>query len=295
MKNVTQPQISIPKPCHEDWDKMTPMQQGNFCGSCQKIVYDFTKMSEEEIIHFFEKKKGENICGRMKAKDVFTPQKFLSPQKKFWQRVSRLSFFAYALYMISGGKLFASTRTVHGGMYMPNVPIQTFVPPDTIKQVTTEKMLMGDTTFTPADLGQVEVISPVKDVNGFIQSDRQTMKGEMILTVPENILVESTSEICIVGQQSQQNSSIENPIRESDWKIFPNPIDKNLNVQWNEEIKILKIDITDMTGKLMKTISAENITSNQISIDVEYFPAGTYLLYLREENQFREKKFIVVK
>lgn len=41
--------ISIPKPCHEDWSKMTPSEKGRFCQSCSKSVIDFTQMSQQSI------------------------------------------------------------------------------------------------------------------------------------------------------------------------------------------------------------------------------------------------------
>lgn len=55
--------ISIPKPCHEDWDKMTDTEKGKFCNACQKNVVDFTRLSEQEIIKLIEK-SSTGICGR---------------------------------------------------------------------------------------------------------------------------------------------------------------------------------------------------------------------------------------
>ncbi|MGH1345912.1 MAG: hypothetical protein ACRBN8_30390 [Nannocystales bacterium] len=40
--------IRIPKPCNEDWGRMTPEQRGRFCGACQKKVHDLSAMSEAE-------------------------------------------------------------------------------------------------------------------------------------------------------------------------------------------------------------------------------------------------------
>ncbi|MBP6430523.1 MAG: carboxypeptidase-like regulatory domain-containing protein [Ferruginibacter sp.] len=57
-------QLSIPKPCHQNWDKMTPTQQGRFCNACAKQVVDFTTMSDGEVLNFFLKNKTENVCGR---------------------------------------------------------------------------------------------------------------------------------------------------------------------------------------------------------------------------------------
>jgi len=57
-------QLSIPTPCHEKWDNMTPVQQGKFCGSCQKSVVDFSNMSDRQVAEFFKKPSAGSVCGR---------------------------------------------------------------------------------------------------------------------------------------------------------------------------------------------------------------------------------------
>lgn len=54
--------ISIPEPCHENWQQMSLVEKGRFCNSCQKKVYDFTHSSDREIIEKFNSEG--NICGR---------------------------------------------------------------------------------------------------------------------------------------------------------------------------------------------------------------------------------------
>ncbi|UKB81401.1 hypothetical protein [Chryseobacterium sp. MEBOG07] len=55
--------LTIPRPCHENWDNMTPEEKGKFCSVCSQSVYDFTDLSDEEISNFnFDQK----ICGRFR-------------------------------------------------------------------------------------------------------------------------------------------------------------------------------------------------------------------------------------
>jgi TonB family protein len=56
--------INIPQPCHENWNAMIPEGNGRFCGSCEKVVVDFTAMSQQEIIAYFKNTQGQKVCGR---------------------------------------------------------------------------------------------------------------------------------------------------------------------------------------------------------------------------------------
>jgi hypothetical protein len=57
-------QIKVPKPCHENWHNMTLKEQGRFCASCEKIVVDFSKMSDRELLNHLSKAVGQPVCGR---------------------------------------------------------------------------------------------------------------------------------------------------------------------------------------------------------------------------------------
>ncbi|PHS10077.1 MAG: hypothetical protein COA88_03370 [Kordia sp.] len=54
--------ITIPKPCNEDWNTMTFTEKGTFCNSCTKEVFNFTHYSDEQLIKRFEKEG--DLCGR---------------------------------------------------------------------------------------------------------------------------------------------------------------------------------------------------------------------------------------
>jgi len=62
--------IQVPEPCHEDWNKMTPKDKGAFCSSCEKVVVDFTKMSDRQIVDFLNKNKGKKTCGKFNSFQV---------------------------------------------------------------------------------------------------------------------------------------------------------------------------------------------------------------------------------
>jgi hypothetical protein len=54
--------ISIPTPCHQSWQQMTPEGDGRHCQSCSKIVTDFTKMTNSQVISHLS--TANNVCGR---------------------------------------------------------------------------------------------------------------------------------------------------------------------------------------------------------------------------------------
>jgi hypothetical protein len=56
-------QLTVPEPCHEGWEKMTPSEKGRFCASCQKQVVDFSVMSDRQVAEFFKKSQGGSVCG----------------------------------------------------------------------------------------------------------------------------------------------------------------------------------------------------------------------------------------
>ena len=76
--------ISIKKPCHENWDNMTPNEQGAFCHKCVKSVVDFSEKTIEEIKAYFAKKSEERVCGRFRE-DQMTELSF----DAFFQRFKK--------------------------------------------------------------------------------------------------------------------------------------------------------------------------------------------------------------
>lgn len=61
--------ITIPTPCHENWEAMTPNEKGRFCSVCSKTVRDFTDASDDEMIRAFSD-PSENICGNFRESQL---------------------------------------------------------------------------------------------------------------------------------------------------------------------------------------------------------------------------------
>lgn len=94
MKQLT---LSIPKPCHEDWNAMSSEDRGRFCGACQKTVVDFSNMSDGQVAQFFKEPAGR-VCGRFHPdqlnRPVDIPKKRMPWVKHFFTILLPALFFS---------------------------------------------------------------------------------------------------------------------------------------------------------------------------------------------------------
>lgn len=80
--------VTLPEPCHENWEAMHEVEKGRFCMSCQKQVVDFSLMSDSEILHVISQSQG-NGCGRFSSEQLnrpLTEQKIQRPWHKYFFR-----------------------------------------------------------------------------------------------------------------------------------------------------------------------------------------------------------------
>lgn len=94
--------ISIPNPCHENWNEMKAEEQGRFCLKCAKTVVDFTQKSKEQIISYFEELSGK-VCGR------FLNEQLTAEPIKLKVNQHKMRIFTCALYLVFGSFLFSCT------------------------------------------------------------------------------------------------------------------------------------------------------------------------------------------
>ncbi|MBL0057183.1 MAG: hypothetical protein IPP31_13585 [Chitinophagaceae bacterium] len=90
-------QLSIPEPCHENWQQMTPTEQGRFCNACSKEVIDFSTMTDQQVLNYFSRITNEKVCGRVLDSQMEAPiEPAQLPKKKiFWYWNYIVMFFLF--------------------------------------------------------------------------------------------------------------------------------------------------------------------------------------------------------
>jgi hypothetical protein len=96
--------LHIPEPCHENWDAMTNANKGRHCQSCNKIVVDFSVMSDRQVLEYFKTTTGKT-CGRFHDDQLQRP--LVEPQKQ----PSKWSYFlASFIAFIMSAKTFSQQK-----------------------------------------------------------------------------------------------------------------------------------------------------------------------------------------
>lgn len=90
--------ISIPEPCHQSWDAMSPVDNlHRHCGSCDKVLTDFSGMSDTELVLWLKHSKGK-MCGRYAPSQLnraMTLPAEKTEKKKYWLNALWLIPFAW--------------------------------------------------------------------------------------------------------------------------------------------------------------------------------------------------------
>ena len=148
--------VLIPKPCHEDWGKMTPKEQGRHCEMCNKVVVDFTTSSKEEVVNFIQSRPNEKVCGRVSPAFI-SDDPFFVVEPNNWDK---LKIFACAAFMIFGSALFGFGQKTDP-IKMGKVQIEHAIPPPpTMGQVAVKDTLQATEDTTPMRLGEIAVSPP---------------------------------------------------------------------------------------------------------------------------------------
>jgi hypothetical protein len=172
--------IQINEPCHENWQDMTPNQQGAFCKVCNKDVVDFSKKSIAEIKSFFAEKTEGKICGRFEKKqlvylsfdDFFNSFKYWALSKKF----AVIFFFTFGFLSLTTNA--QSKNHLTGKVAAP----QTHLLGEPVATPTTAPV-MGQPVVKPIEYEKGDVdYSPTDTIKK--QSKTSSVKGNVKCTNP---------------------------------------------------------------------------------------------------------------
>jgi len=92
--------FSVPNPCNENWNGMSPKDNGLYCNSCQKVVIDFTNKTKEEIINYINANARQKMCGTFKTSTLI-------PVKENQTTI----LFLVTLLLVFGMALFSCNET----------------------------------------------------------------------------------------------------------------------------------------------------------------------------------------
>ncbi|BDU24628.1 hypothetical protein [Flavobacterium sp. GSB-24] len=158
--------ITVPKPCHENWNTMSPSENGRFCISCSKTVVDFTSMLPDEIQSFFIRNQNKNVCGRFKKSQLDSitiqiPNRVLHSQTRYHK------MFLLALFIAMGTTLFSCQNKDGKKQKIQNVEVVK----DTItssKEIVVGKSLKSNHLIPPPPqpkANQVKFVKPKENDN----------------------------------------------------------------------------------------------------------------------------------
>ncbi|MGG9962336.1 hypothetical protein [Ferruginibacter sp. SUN106] len=206
--------ISIPTPCHEDWNAMTPNAQGRHCNACVKTVVDFTNMNDEEVKYFFLNKKEEKVCGRFRNEQLLRITIEL-PQNIFYIAMPVWKKFLAACLLVFSTTLFSCDTKVKGDITDNSLPVvttstRTMGPPSATKLscdtftapppiVTTigftppiivEDITQGDISIAPEppkeEIGIIEEV-PVAQTDTSVIDKLQSKTGEVMMIKTDSV------------------------------------------------------------------------------------------------------------
>ncbi len=221
--------ITVPTPCHEDWNAMTPKDKGRHCGSCCKTVVDFTSWQPQDILLHF--KNNKNVCGRFIVDQLNEP---IPTQEDF---VRQISYFAIpTIKKMAAIFLFAF---MIGGSSC--VEKSTAAVTQSINNVTkTTPTLIGDTVITPplVTTTGAPMVVPVKDTTKKKSTTMVMGRVKPVKTIPPPVVpVVPVAPAHIMGEPAMIDTT-----------VIPKPKCTN-DPKKNEDIIMGKIIMTTPTKK----------------------------------------------
>ena len=113
-------QFQIPEPCSENWNKMHSLPGGRFCDNCEKTVVDFSQMTNNELVRFFEK-NNQQLCGRFRSDQIDKEIEFPRVPTSF-QKLKSIA--AVAVGLLAWNSVEAQTVHIRGNIIKVETTIE---------------------------------------------------------------------------------------------------------------------------------------------------------------------------
>ena len=157
--------ISIPKPCHENWDNMLPEEQGRHCLSCCKTVVDFSSWDNESILAYLQNRSEERVCGRFNTTQVAAPAPM---EQEVWLRQisrSRMPLFRKiaAVIVLCFGLLYAGDSQAQKRMGKIALP-----PKDRVEHTKGEVSIQQPDTSKQQPQPATDTLRPQPQIMGMV-------------------------------------------------------------------------------------------------------------------------------
>lgn len=164
--------------------KCSQKAEGKFCSSCEKVVVDFSKMSDAKIHEYFLAYKDQKTCGRFLQSQV---DRALHPSKKtnvdtLWARFNHILVLRSVAVLCASSFLWMSSCTKK----------QTTLGEPSVENQNSNTQLMGDTVVIPVPEDTTALIIPADTLQhemGEVAVPHEMITGKihMVDTVSQRI------------------------------------------------------------------------------------------------------------
>ncbi len=172
--------LTIPEPCGEDFNAMTPVKGGKFCGSCEKTIVDFRTMNDYQILQFYKQNNGK-ICGVFNHRQLNRAMPFPLERKpsRNWKAVAALA----TGLLFSGGLVGQTTAPTVGKIA---VATHTTNKPVKVEASTTPEKIISGVVKDQA-LGEALIGANIIIV-GTTLGTSTDIDGHFELSIPANLV-----------------------------------------------------------------------------------------------------------
>lgn len=288
--------FSIPEPCSEIWNEMSPTAKGAFCQKCSHEVNDVSKFSNKEIRDLLRDNQGQRICVRMTTSQVSSLnndyQIWRTAQTKNMQRAMIFSLvvgFGLTLFSCSSPEQANELDSIRNSALAIVENIDRADEYDEIEFGAIQALVDEEVKNTQTLINAVlpfDLYEPIEEfIMGEMEYEHKVIKG---------IEPEIRTEIMTLGMPAYDHRYLEIeerllPIKveddgfpkEFEAVAFPNPASTSttLKIDLPEETDMLSIKLVNMSGSILQNIEEKPFRAgtHEIAVALQDYKAGTYL------------------